>query len=129
MGWLPRAAALRCCAALWRRRSRPSPTIRACGPSRSASSPSASCLGAAAARGGGGLDAFASVPFSAGARSCIGKRFSLLEAKTVLAMILARFTPHSPPPRADEVVEAVTSRPKHGMRLSLRLRNDDLIAH
>jgi|EP01047_Picozoa_sp_COSAG01_P060283 cytochrome P450 len=122
MDWLPRAAALRCRCAV-------APQIKAIAhdpsvwPEPLSFKPERFLPGGGGA-GRGGLDAFASVPFSAGARSCIGKRFSLLEAKTVLAMILARFTPHSPPPRADEVVEAVTSRPKHGMRLSLRLRND-----
>lgn len=68
-----------------------------------------------------GVEPFHSVPFSAGARSCIGKRFSLLEAKVILAMILQRFEPHSPP--KDVVgVEAITMRPKHGMLLSFRPR-------
>eukprot|EP01048_Picozoa_sp_COSAG05_P003021 COSAG05_NODE_134_length_17060_cov_9.767761_3_plen_189_part_00 len=66
--------------------------------------------------------AFDSVPFSAGARSCIGKRFSLLEAKTILVLILLRFEPHGPSAKADESVEAVTCRPKHGMPLLFRLR-------
>jgi cytochrome P450 len=66
---------------------------------------------------------FHSVPFSAGARSCIGKRFSLLEAKVILAMVLQRFEPHSPPPQEDvKGVEAITMRPKHGMPISFRLR-------
>ena len=68
-----------------------------------------------------GVDPFHSVPFSAGARSCIGKRFSLLEAKMILSMILQRFEPHSPP--NDMVgVEAITMRPKDGMPLSFRTR-------
>ena len=68
-----------------------------------------------------GVEPFHSVPFSAGARSCIGKRFSLLEAKVILSMTLQRFEPHSPP--NDVVgVEAITMRPKNGMPICFRAR-------
>jgi len=68
-----------------------------------------------------GVEPFHSVPFSAGARSCIGKRFSLLEAKVILSMILQRFEPHSPPKHVLPV-EAITMRPKNGMTMCFRLR-------
>lgn len=67
------------------------------------------------------VEPFHSVPFSAGARSCIGKRFSLLEAKVIIAMVLQRFEPHSPP-KDVVAVEAITMRPKNGMRLCFRPR-------
>ena len=42
-----------------------------------------------------------------------GKRFSLLEAKVILTMVLQRFEPHSPPDDV-EGIEAITVRPKNG---------------
>ena len=67
------------------------------------------------------VDPFSSVPFSAGARSCIGKRFTMLEAKLILAMMMQRYEPHSPPAEVENV-EAITVRAKDGMVLSFRPR-------
>eukprot|EP01047_Picozoa_sp_COSAG01_P011826 COSAG01_NODE_521_length_15963_cov_76.378530_18_plen_99_part_00 len=71
----------------------------------------------------GQVDPFSSVPFSAGARSCIGKRFTMLEAKVMLAMIVQRYEPHSPPSEVENL-ESITVRPKDGMPLSFRPRKN-----
>lgn len=70
------------------------------------------------------------LPFSAGARDCIGKNFALLEARTILATMLQRvhFALH-----ADYVHHpsfAVTLRPKFGMPVVLtpRLRGGNTSA-
>lgn len=48
---------------------------------------------------------FAFVPFSAGARNCIGQKYALMEAKTVLAKILREFIVKSLKPRDEMRVE------------------------
>lgn len=40
---------------------------------------------------------FAFIPFSQGPRKCIGQQFAMLEAKTILVMLLSQFTVTAPP--------------------------------
>ena len=68
---------------------------------------------------------FAYVPFSAGARNCIGQKFALMEEKTVLSKIIRSFHVQSLDPieEVNPVVEIV-SRPKDGIRVKLKQRID-----
>ena len=66
---------------------------------------------------------FAYVPFSAGARNCIGQKFALMEEKTVLSKIIRRFHIQSVEPikTVKPVVEIIT-RPCGGVRVKLKER-------
>jgi cytochrome P450 len=63
---------------------------------------------------------FGYIPFSAGPRMCIGNGFALMEAQLVLASIAQRFRLELAPGHPVELDPAVTLRPKHGMRMTLR---------
>lgn len=60
---------------------------------------------------------YAYSPFGAGARTCIGMSFALMEIKIVLAILLQRFR-LAPPPyeRVDHSI-SITLRPKPGLRM------------
>ena len=66
---------------------------------------------------------FAYVPFSAGARNCIGQKFALMEEKTVLSKLIRRFSIESIDPIAEvkPIVEIIT-RPKDGVRVKISKR-------
>lgn len=68
------------------------------------------------------LDPFAFIAWSFGPRDCIGKKFSLLEIKNVLVMILRNFqlfdTNFKP-----VVVAQVVLRSKNGIQIGMRRRN------
>ena len=66
---------------------------------------------------------FAYVPFSAGARNCIGQKFALMEEKTVLSKLIRRFSLESIDPVAEvkPIVEIIT-RHKDGVRVKLSKR-------
>ena len=66
---------------------------------------------------------FAYVPFSAGARNCIGQKFALMEEKVVLSKIIRRFEIRSVDPieKVKPILEFVT-RPFGGIRVKLRQR-------
>ncbi|KAI8475326.1 MAG: cytochrome P450 [Monoraphidium minutum] len=55
------------------------------------------------------------MPFSRGPRDCIGSRFALLEAKTVLAMVYHRYRLVRARDAPEEVLFSVTAHPKHGV--------------
>jgi cytochrome P450 len=62
------------------------------------------------------------LPFGAGPRACIGRHFSLLESKIVLATLARRYT-FTLAPRARVAPSwRVTLAPKHGMRMRLEAR-------
>jgi len=62
------------------------------------------------------------VPFGSGARSCIGKRFAMMENALVLATIAQRFAPRSLQEGALDLVPTVTLRPRGGLPMRLRRR-------
>lgn len=66
---------------------------------------------------------FAYVPFSAGARNCIGQKFALMEEKTVLSKIIRSFQIESVDSidQVKPVIEIIT-RPKNGIRVKLQQR-------
>ena len=69
---------------------------------------------------------FAYVPFSAGARNCIGQKFALMEEKTVLSKIIRTFQIESVDTieEVKPVIEIIT-RPKNGIRIKLQQRMDN----
>ena len=66
---------------------------------------------------------FAYVPFSAGARNCIGQKFALMEEKTVLSKVIRSFEIQSLDAIKDvsPIIEIIT-RPKDGIRVKLKQR-------
>ena len=71
------------------------------------------------------VDRYAFIPFSAGARRCIGEYFSFVEMQMHLALLAPRFTmrggPGDPAP-APELEPAVNLRTRHNIHLNLRHR-------
>lgn len=69
----------------------------------------------------GDLNAFAYMPFSAGKRDCIGKKFSILSIKTVLCRVLQNFELHE---MGDEpiIVNEITSGSINGFQMALTPR-------
>lgn len=70
----------------------------------------------------GGRPPGAYIPFSTGARKCIGDRFAEAEALVVLVHMLRRFRVEIEPGPIPEMVASVTLRPKHGIHGRLRAR-------
>ena len=64
------------------------------------------------------------IPFSAGSRNCIGQRFGLLEAKTVLSYILRHFKVHAVHKELNAVLE-VTLVPENGVPVTIAPTNRD----
>ena len=66
---------------------------------------------------------FAYVPFSAGARNCIGQKFASMEEKTVLSKLIRKFKIESTDPikEVKPIIEIIT-RPKGGIRVKLEPR-------
>ena len=63
------------------------------------------------------------VPFSYGARNCVGQRFAMLEAATLLSMIVQRFDirlDENHPPLVRET--ALVNRPRDGLFVQMSLR-------
>ncbi|XP_063238473.1 cytochrome P450 4C1-like [Bacillus rossius redtenbacheri] len=66
---------------------------------------------------------FAFIPFSAGPRNCIGKRFALLEVKAMLAFVLRKYKIRSLEGReAVNPMPALVLKPLHGITVALTPR-------
>ena len=67
------------------------------------------------------IKSFSFLPFAAGARSCIGKNFAILEAKMVVSRIVQEFDLENPYPEVTdlETTGFVTCRPVEGVKLKL----------
>lgn len=72
--------------------------------------------------GGGPVDRFAFLPFGAGPRVCVGARFALDEAVTVLTRFLRRYRVELVRPRPVLPVGVVTVHPDHAPPFRLRRR-------
>lgn len=62
------------------------------------------------------------MPFSRGPRDCIGSRFALLEAKTIMSMIYRNFEFEYAGDKPEEVLMSVAAHPKYGVPLRVRRR-------
>jgi cytochrome P450 len=69
------------------------------------------------------IDRFAYLPFGAGPRTCIGMGFALQEATIFLATILREFRLDLAPGHQVAPVQRITLRPKGGMPMILRKRD------
>ena len=70
-----------------------------------------------------GRHRFQYIPFGGGPRTCVGARFAMAEALTILAAWLARYRFAPVPGREVRLSGAVTLRPAGGMPLTLSLRD------
>ena len=61
-------------------------------------------------------------PFGAGARVCIGKAFSMMEATLILAMIIQKFSLVQVSDHSVELMPSFTLRPRHGVKMAIALR-------
>jgi len=77
------------------------------------------------------VDRYAFIPFSAGARRCIGEYFSFVEMQMHLALLAPRFAmriPEATPAATAELEPAVNLRTRHSIHLELRHRPDTALA-
>ncbi|KAK3098303.1 hypothetical protein FSP39_018148 [Pinctada imbricata] len=70
------------------------------------------------------VDTYTYFPFSLGPRTCIGRYFADIEAKTVMTKLLQRFTFELIPNQPMGVVEKLTMSPKGRVQCILRTRED-----
>jgi len=75
----------------------------------------------------GKVPRFAYFPFGAGPRVCIGAGFAMMEATLLLAAMAQKFTMSLVPGHPVEPLASVTLRPKHGIRVVLRERAEQMM--
>lgn len=68
------------------------------------------------------LNPFAYMPFSAGARNCIGQRFAVLEMKSLISKVLMNFEISLEPGFELKVKPEIVLKPSNGIRLRLKTR-------
>ena len=68
------------------------------------------------------LPSCAYFPFGAGARVCLGKAFSMMEATLILAMIIQRFHLALASEQAIELLPSFTLRPREGLQMKITSR-------
>ena len=61
-------------------------------------------------------------PFGAGARVCIGKAFSMMEATLILTMVIQKFRLTLLPEHPIELLPSFTLRPKQGVKMAIATR-------
>ncbi|XP_787104.4 cholesterol 24-hydroxylase [Strongylocentrotus purpuratus] len=66
---------------------------------------------------------FAYIPFSLGARSCIGQTFAMIEAKVVICKLIQQLEFQLVPNQSFEFVQEVTLKPKDGCKSYITMRN------
>lgn len=66
-----------------------------------------------------GLNIFATVPFSAGSRNCLGQKYAMLEIKNVISKFLRNFEIEVAPNYEPELTADVVLRPNNGMMLKI----------
>jgi cytochrome P450 len=66
---------------------------------------------------------FAYLPFGAGAHTCIGKNFALMESMMILAAIAQRFHVKLVPNQVMEIDPRFTLRPKYGVKVTVQKRH------
>ncbi|KAL4630340.1 cholesterol 24-hydroxylase isoform X1 [Arapaima gigas] len=67
---------------------------------------------------------FTYFPFALGPRSCLGKTFSQMEAKVVLAKLVQRFDFQLLPGQSFDIMDTGTLRPRDGVLCSIRSRSE-----
>ncbi|MEE8303255.1 MAG: cytochrome P450 [Candidatus Tectomicrobia bacterium] len=67
-----------------------------------------------------GRHRFASIPFAAGPRQCIGATFAMTEAQLVLATVAQRYRVRLVPDATVKPYTAITLRPLHGIQVTLQ---------
>ena len=67
-------------------------------------------------------------PFGAGARVCIGKAFSMMEATIILAMVIQKFRLTLVSEDSIELLPSLTLRPKQGIKMAIAELAEDIAA-
>lgn len=68
------------------------------------------------------VNAFESVPFSAGSRNCIGQKYAMLEMKSVISKTLKHFEISVAPNYEPVLIAELVLRPENGIMLKFRER-------
>jgi len=66
---------------------------------------------------------YAYLPFGGGPRVCIGNGFAMMEARLVLATMAQRYRLELAPGQTVAPMQLVTTRPRNGLRMTLRVRD------